>query len=99
MLDEALDAGADIVMLDNFEPGEVAARREAAQATRALVEVSGGITLERVASPVEAGVDVISVGALTHSVPSADIALDIERLATRARPQPTATAACRTRCH
>jgi nicotinate-nucleotide pyrophosphorylase (carboxylating) len=78
-LDEALGAGADIVMLDNFAPDEIAAAVAKAQG-KAIVEVSGGITLERVKSLSEAGVDVISVGALTHSAPSADIALDIERL-------------------
>ncbi|MCA9593491.1 MAG: carboxylating nicotinate-nucleotide diphosphorylase [Myxococcales bacterium] len=78
-LEEALVAGADIVMLDNFAPAEVATAVAKARG-KALVEVSGGITLERVKSLAEAGVDVISVGALTHSAPSADIALDIERL-------------------
>jgi nicotinate-nucleotide pyrophosphorylase (carboxylating) len=75
-LDEALEAGADIVMLDNFSPGDIdeAIRRSNG---RALVEVSGGITLERIAVLSRAGVDVISVGALTHSAPSADIGLDI----------------------
>ncbi len=78
-LDEALAAGADVVMLDNFAADDVA-RGVAKARGRALVEVSGGITLERVAELARAGVDVISVGALTHSVTSADIALDIERL-------------------
>jgi nicotinate-nucleotide pyrophosphorylase (carboxylating) len=78
-LDEALAAGADIVMLDNFRPEDVpvAVKRVAG---RALTEVSGGITLERVAELARAGVDVVSSGALTHSAPSADIALDLERL-------------------
>ena len=49
-------------------------------AGRALVEVSGGITLARIASLAELGVDVVSVGALTHSAPAADIGLDIERI-------------------
>jgi nicotinate-nucleotide pyrophosphorylase (carboxylating) len=77
-LDEALSAGADIVMLDNF-PAE--ALREAVRRARgrALVEVSGGITLDRIAELAAAGVDAISVGALTHSAPAADISLDIER--------------------
>jgi nicotinate-nucleotide pyrophosphorylase (carboxylating) len=79
MLEEALTAGADIVMLDNFAPAEIARAVERARG-RALVEVSGGITRERVAELAAAGVDIISVGALTHSAPSADIALDIERL-------------------
>ncbi len=76
-LDEALAAGADIVMLDNFAPADVP-RAVARVAGRALVEVSGNITLARIAELAEAGVDVISVGALTHSAPAADISLRIE---------------------
>ena len=79
-LEEALSAGADIVMLDNFAPTDVPAAAERAHAAGAIVEVSGGITLERIPELARAGVDVISVGALTHSAPAADIALDIERL-------------------
>ena len=75
-LDEAIAAGADIVMLDNFTPSNIDAAVARAKG-RALVEVSGGITLERVAALAKAGVDVISVGALTHSAPAADIGLDI----------------------
>jgi nicotinate-nucleotide pyrophosphorylase (carboxylating) len=76
-LDEALAAGADIVLLDNMPTAMVA---EAVQRTRgrALLEASGGITLERVAELSRAGVDAISVGALTHSVPAADVGLDFE---------------------
>ena len=74
-LDEALAAGADIVMLDHFDDAQV---REAIDvvAGKAVVEVSGGITLDRVASLGAMGVDVISVGALTHSSPSCDLGLD-----------------------
>ena len=74
-LAEALDAGADIVMLDNFDNDAV---RDAIQSIggRAIVEVSGGITLDRVATLGALGVDVISVGALTHSSPSCDLGLD-----------------------
>ena len=79
MLDEALDAGADVVMLDNFENDQIAVAVERAHG-RAMVEVSGGITLERIPTLAAAGVDVISVGALTHSAPAADIGLDIESL-------------------
>jgi nicotinate-nucleotide pyrophosphorylase (carboxylating) len=75
-LDEALEAGADIVLLDNFSVTDVGAAIARAKG-RALVEVSGGITLERIAALARAGVDVISVGALTHSAPAADIGLDI----------------------
>jgi nicotinate-nucleotide pyrophosphorylase (carboxylating) len=79
MLDEALEAGADIVMLDNFAEHDIAVAVERAHG-RALVEVSGGITLERIPTLARAGVDVVSVGALTHSAPAADIGLDIERI-------------------
>lgn len=77
MLDDALGAGADIVMLDNFAPEEIA---EAVKRSRgkALVEVSGGITLERIPELARAGVDIVSVGALTHSARAADIGLDLE---------------------
>jgi nicotinate-nucleotide pyrophosphorylase (carboxylating) len=76
-LDEALEAGADIVLLDNMP---IAAVTEAVARARgkALLEASGGITLARVAELARAGVDAISVGALTHSVPAADVGLDFE---------------------
>ncbi len=76
-LDEALAAGADIVLLDNMATATVA---EAVKRTagRALLEASGGITPARVAELARAGVDALSVGALTHSVPGADIGLDFE---------------------
>jgi nicotinate-nucleotide pyrophosphorylase (carboxylating) len=76
-LDEAVRAGADIVLLDNMATATVA---EAVRRTggRALVEASGGVTLERVAELAAAGVDAISVGALTHSAPAADLGLDFE---------------------
>jgi nicotinate-nucleotide pyrophosphorylase (carboxylating) len=78
-LDEALAGGADIVMLDNFAPGAVeeAVKRAAG---RALVEVSGNITVDRLPELSRLGVNVVSVGALTHSAPAADIGLDIERV-------------------
>jgi nicotinate-nucleotide pyrophosphorylase (carboxylating) len=79
MLDEALDAGAEVIMLDNFANDQIAVAVERAHG-RAIVEVSGGITLERIPALAAAGVDVISVGALTHSAPAADIGLDIESL-------------------
>lgn len=79
MLDEALEAGAEVVMLDNFAPDEIELAVARAQG-RALVEVSGGISIERIADLARAGVDVISVGALTHSAPAADIGLDLENI-------------------
>ncbi len=76
-LDEAIAAGADIVLLDNMDTATV--KEGVARAKgRVLLEASGGITLERVRELSEAGVDLISVGALTHSAPSADIGLDFE---------------------
>ena len=78
-LDEALSAGADVILLDNFSTAEVTPA-VAKAAGRAVIEVSGGITLERIPELARAGVDVISVGALTHSAPAADIGLDIEPL-------------------
>lgn len=76
-LEEALAAGADIVLLDNMDTPTVA---EAVRRTRgrALTEASGGITLERIGELARAGVFAISVGALTHSAPAADIGLDFE---------------------
>jgi len=75
-VDEALNANADILLLDNMD-GE--ARREAVRRAKgkALTEASGGITLETVAEVARTGVDLISVGALTHSAPALDISLDI----------------------
>ena len=74
-LDEALAAGADVVLLDNMTDGQI---RDAVGRAhgRAILEASGGITLGRVAALGRLGVDVISVGALTHSVVAADIGLD-----------------------
>ncbi len=79
-LDEAVQAGADIVLLDNFEDARVreAVARVKDRKPRPLLEASGGITLERIAALSAAGVDVISIGALTHSAPAADISLDFE---------------------
>jgi nicotinate-nucleotide pyrophosphorylase (carboxylating) len=74
---EALDAQADIIMLDNMSLAEM---RRAVKLVdgRALLEASGGITLETIRDVAETGVDLISVGALTHSAPSLDISLDFQ---------------------
>jgi len=74
---EALAAGADIVMLDNL-PEET--MREAVRLIngRARIEISGGVTLARIPALAAIGADTVSVGALTHSAPAADISLDIE---------------------
>ena len=76
-LDEALAAGAEVVLLDNMSPAEVAVAAARAHGHDVIVEVSGRITLATVADYARAGADRISVGALTHSAPSADIALDV----------------------
>jgi len=76
-LDEALAVGVTIVLLDNMDTETI---REAVTrvAGRAVVEVSGGVRLERVRELAEAGVDVISAGALTTRAPWIDLALDLE---------------------
>jgi nicotinate-nucleotide pyrophosphorylase (carboxylating) len=74
-LDEALTAGADIVLLDNMPTTDVAEAVKRCK-NRAITEASGGITLARITELANVGVDAISVGALTHSVVSADIGLD-----------------------
>jgi len=76
-LAEALDAGADIVMLDNMD---IPAMRAAVAMTggRALLEASGGVTLDTISEIASTGVDLISVGALTHSAPALDISLEFD---------------------
>jgi nicotinate-nucleotide pyrophosphorylase (carboxylating) len=74
---EALSAGADIIMLDNMNVKDMRRVVELVQG-RALLEASGGITLDNVRSVAEAGVDLISVGALTHSAKALDISLEVE---------------------
>jgi len=76
-LDEALEAGADIVLLDNMSTEDVAEGVRRARG-KAIVEASGGITLPRITELAGVGVDAISVGALTHSAAAADIGLDFE---------------------
>lgn len=75
-LQEALAIGADIIMLDNME---IETMREAVSIVngRALLEASGGITEDRLTAVAATGVDLISVGALTHSITSLDISFDI----------------------
>ncbi len=75
-LEEAMDAGADTILLDNMD---ISALREAVAtvAGRVPLEASGNMTLERIRNVAQTGVDFISVGALTHSVRAADISLNI----------------------
>lgn len=75
-VEEAVSCGVDVIMLDNMDIREIG---EAVRLIdrRALVEVSGGVTLENVREMAQSGVDFISVGALTHSAPCLDISFDV----------------------
>jgi nicotinate-nucleotide pyrophosphorylase (carboxylating) len=74
---QALDAGAEIILLDNMSPGQL---RQAVKIvnSRAKTEASGGVNLQTVRAIAQTGMDFISVGALTHSARAVDIALDFE---------------------
>ncbi|MFN8096428.1 MAG: carboxylating nicotinate-nucleotide diphosphorylase [Vicinamibacteria bacterium] len=76
-LDEALAAGAEVVLLDNMDEATL---REAVRRARgrAVTEASGGVRPETIRAVAETGVDVVSLGWLTHSAPSLDVALDVE---------------------
>lgn len=77
-LDEVLDAGADLILLDNFTPDQM---REAVRRTagRARLEASGGLSLGVAADVASTGVDYLAVGALTHSAPVLDIGADLRQ--------------------
>jgi len=75
--EEALEAGADALLLDNMAIEDMRRVVEMAKG-RALIEASGGITLDNVRQVAESGVDLISVGALTHSVKALDLSLELE---------------------
>ena len=74
---EAIAAGADLVMLDNMTPEDVA-KCVAVVDGRAVVEVSGGITIETVARYASTGADLISTSVITQSAPAFDIGLDLD---------------------
>ena len=78
-LAEVLDAGADLVLLDNFTPDQM---REAVALTagRAKLEASGGLTFDNAADVADTGVDYVAVGALTHSVKVMDIGADLREI-------------------
>ncbi|OFX17906.1 MAG: nicotinate-nucleotide diphosphorylase (carboxylating), partial [Armatimonadetes bacterium RBG_16_58_9] len=76
-IDEAIESGADALLLDNMSPALLTQAVELV-AGRALIEASGGVTLDNARAIAEAGVDLISVGALTHSAPALDISLDLK---------------------
>jgi nicotinate-nucleotide pyrophosphorylase (carboxylating) len=83
-VEEAVDAGASVVMLDNMDLDAVSECVklviDRGAAGRVLVEVSGGVTIESAPQYAKAGVDLISVGAITHSAPALDIGLDLLEL-------------------
>ena len=85
-LREVLAAGADAVLLDNMSTAQL---REAVGLVdgRMVTEASGGITLANLGDVAAAGVDIVSLGWLTHSAPILDIGLDLEPLAGRAMPE------------
>ncbi len=76
-VDQALDAGADILLLDNMTTDDI---REAVRRCRgrAKTEISGGVTLARIPELASTGADFVSAGALTHSAPAVDISFDIQ---------------------
>ena len=76
-LEPAIEAGADVILLDNFE---LEGFRQAVRRSegRVLLEASGGVTTKTIAAIAQAGVDLISVGAITHSAPALDVAFDFE---------------------
>jgi nicotinate-nucleotide pyrophosphorylase (carboxylating) len=76
-LAQELEAGADIVLLDNIQIADLR-KAVAIKVGQALVEASGGVTLESVAEIAATGVHLISVGALTHSALALDISLDLD---------------------
>lgn len=78
-LEEAIQAGADVVMLDNMSVAEIAEAVRNARG-RVKLEASGGIGLDNIVAYAETGVDLISVGAITHSARALDIALELEPL-------------------
>jgi nicotinate-nucleotide pyrophosphorylase (carboxylating) len=80
-LSEVLDAGADLVLLDNFEPQQMEAA-VGINAGRARLEASGGLSLADAKSVAATGVDYIAVGALTHSAPALDFGADLDGVST-----------------
>jgi len=78
-VDEALAAAVDTILVDNMTTDEVREGVERARG-RARIEISGGVTLERIAELAATGADFVSVGALTHSAPAVDISFEIERV-------------------
>ena len=76
-VDEAIQSGADIILLDNLTTDQMKDAL-ARIAGRAKVEISGGVTLDRIPELAETGADYVSVGALTHSAAAADLSFELE---------------------
>ncbi len=76
-LDEALDAGVALVLLDNMNPAQCAAAVERAEGTGTELEASGGLTLDVARAYADTGVHYLAVGGLTHSSPALDLGLDL----------------------
>lgn len=78
-LDEAIEAGAEVILLDNFQLRDMseAVKRVRERAPKTVIEASGGVSLDRIRDISKTGVDVISIGALTHSARSIDFSCDI----------------------
>ncbi len=78
-LDEAIEAGAEVILLDNFGVRDLAegVKRVRERAPKTIVETSGGVTLDKMREISKTGVDVISIGALTHSARSVDLSMEI----------------------
>jgi nicotinate-nucleotide pyrophosphorylase (carboxylating) len=84
-IDEAIEAGAEVILLDNFQIREMsdAVKHIRERAPRTIIEVSGGVSLDRIRDISKTGVDVVSIGALTHSARAIDFSCDIRPVETR----------------
>ena len=98
-VDDALAAGADIVLLDNLSTPDIVEAVKRCRG-RARTEISGGVTLARMPELAATGADYVSIGALTHSAPAVDLSLEIEGSFSRSHPELSgpATHASRHRC-
>jgi nicotinate-nucleotide pyrophosphorylase (carboxylating) len=87
-LDEALEAGAEVILLDNFQIREMtdAVKRIRERAPKTVIEASGGVSLDRIRDISKTGVDVISIGALTHSARAIDFSCEIRPVEGALRP-------------
>jgi nicotinate-nucleotide pyrophosphorylase (carboxylating) len=78
-VDDALAAGADIILLDNLSTRDIEVAVQKCRG-RAKTEISGGVTLARMPELAATGADYVSIGALTHSAPAVDLSFEIEPL-------------------